>query len=99
MSDNVRENFAQESSRAQSDAIISLVMGLLCCSPLGLVLSIRALHRATALLGELQSSEFGSEFQSRVSGARVVAIVAIVLSAILALGTAGWLARPPRLRG
>jgi len=99
MQDNVRENFAQEASRAQSDAIISLVVGLVCCSPVGLVLSIRALHRASALLGELQHSEFGSEFHSKVSGARLLAIVAIVLSAILALASAGWLTGSMRLRG
>jgi hypothetical protein len=99
MRDNVRENFAQEASRAQSDAIISLVIGLICCSPVGLVLSVRALHRATALLAELQHSEFGGEFRSKVSGARVVAIIAVVLSAILALGAAGWLTQSLRVRG
>jgi hypothetical protein len=98
MPDNIRENFAQEASRAQSDAIISLVIGLACCSPVGLVLSIRALHRASALLAELQHSEFGGEFQSKVSGARIVALVGIVLSAMLAMGSAGCLTRSMRMR-
>jgi len=99
MRDNVSEDFAQEAGRTQSDAILSLVIGLVCCSPVGLVLSIRALNRANALLGELQQSEFGGEFQSKVSGARLLAIIAIVLSAILALGSVGWLTRSTRLRG
>jgi len=95
--DNFREDFDQQSHRAQSDAIISLVIGLVCCSPLGLVLSIRALNRTNSLLSELQTTPEGAEFMSRASGAKIIAIAAIVMSAVSAVGTLGWLSRPPRL--
>jgi hypothetical protein len=82
MQERILEDFASRANRMQTDAVIGLIVGVACCSPVGLYLSLRAMNMASGLLIEIQHSNIGLEYKNSASTARTIGLLGVILSSI-----------------